>query len=186
MIDKGDSQEVKMEKILVATDGSEPSIVGIERAIQLAKEKNADLIALYVDTSFSHVDARGYDAFVWDVLKRELNKVDKDIKEMTAEHIDAGTIMEKYYQHMGKPTAVLVGEAGLKVAESLAEKQGVRVKTMVERGKAVETIVKIAEQENVDMIVIGSRGMTGFDRIMLGSVAEKVSAMAWCSVLIVR
>ncbi|MCL0070885.1 universal stress protein, partial [Dehalococcoidia bacterium] len=174
------------EKVLVATDGSRPSIMGIEHAVQIAKEKKADLIALYVDTSFSDVDVRGYDAFVWSVLKKEKNMEDEDIKEMAIGHIDAASMVEKYYKDIGKPAALLKGESSLKVAESLAEEQGVKVKTMVERGSAVKTIIKIADEENVDMIVIGSRGMTGFDRIMLGSVAEKVSALAPCPVLIVR
>lgn len=173
-------------KVLVATDGSQPSIVGIERAVQIAKEKNADLIALYVDSTFSDVDVRGYEAFVrWGEMKKEKN-MDKDIKEMSAKHSDAAIMAEKYYKDVGKPLTLQKGEASLKVAESLAEKHGVKVKTMVERGKEVATILKIAEKENVDTIVIGSTGMTGISKVLLGSVAEKVSALASCSVLIIR
>ena len=176
-----------MKKILVATDGSQPAIMGIEHAVQMAKEKNADLIVLYVDTSFSDVDTRGYDAFVWGVLKKTTEQMkDEQIKALVAEHSDLASMAEAYYRDIGKPAPLLRGEASLQMAKSLAEEQGVKVKTMVERGRAVETIVKIADEEKVDMIVIGARGLTSFDRIMLGSVAEKVSALARCPVLIVR
>ncbi|MCI2427396.1 universal stress protein, partial [Candidatus Acetothermia bacterium] len=43
-----------------------------------------------------------------------------------------------------------------------------------------------AKEENVDMIVIGSHGRRGFDRIQLGSVADRVSKLARCPVLIIK
>ncbi|MCD5416012.1 universal stress protein, partial [Candidatus Bipolaricaulota bacterium] len=125
--------------------------------------------------------------FAWGILKKAAEQMkDDQIKALIAGHGDLVSMAEEYYRDVGKPVALLRGEASLKVTEALAEKQGVQVKTMIERGRAVETIVKIADEENVDVIVIGARGLTGLDRILLGSVAEKVSALAPCAVLIVR
>lgn len=49
-----------------------------------------------------------------------------------------------------------------------------------------EGIVAAAQQENCDLIVMGTHGHTGLDRLLLGSVAERVAHRASCAVLLVR
>ena len=71
------------------------------------------------------------------------------------------------------------------VQEKLVAKN-VRVRTMVGHGPAAEEIVLIASQEHADLIVIATHGSTGFERLMFGSVAEKVVRLAACPVLTVR
>lgn len=56
----------------------------------------------------------------------------------------------------------------------------------VEEGYAAETIVRIAEEDKFDLIVIGSRGMNFIGRFLLGSVSDRVVHHAHCSVLVVR
>lgn len=51
------------------------------------------------------------------------------------------------------------------------------------RGNPAEEIIRIANEEKVDLIVIATRGRTGFDRLVFGSVAEKVVRLAPCPVL---
>ncbi|MGQ9638604.1 MAG: universal stress protein [Thermodesulfobacteriota bacterium] len=51
------------------------------------------------------------------------------------------------------------------------------------RGNPAEEIIRIANEEKVDLIVIATRGRTGFDRLVFGSVAEKVVRLALCPVL---
>lgn len=53
-------------------------------------------------------------------------------------------------------------------------------------GRPRGAIVRTAEKENIDLIVMGSRGVGGVSRLMLGSVADGVSRQAPCPVLIVR
>jgi nucleotide-binding universal stress UspA family protein len=53
-------------------------------------------------------------------------------------------------------------------------------------GSPVEEILKAAEQENIDVIVIGSHGRTGLAKLLTGSVAEGVMRQAECPVLIVK
>jgi nucleotide-binding universal stress UspA family protein len=53
-------------------------------------------------------------------------------------------------------------------------------------GVPFEEIVKIAGEERVDMIVMGTHGRSGLDRLLLGSVAERVIRLALCPVLTVR
>ena len=54
------------------------------------------------------------------------------------------------------------------------------------RGNPAEVICKIAEEEGFDLIVIGSRGLSGIKSFFLGGVSDKVSRHAICPVLIVR
>ena len=79
------------------------------------------------------------------------------------------------------------------VAESLVQRaardalsKGVEVETHVREGQPAEVIIDVANQEQADLIVVGSRGLTGIKRYLLGSVSSKVSEHAPCSVMIVR
>lgn len=67
----------------------------------------------------------------------------------------------------------------------VAEKN-VPVKSRLESGSAAEEILKAAEEEKADLIVMGTRGRTGVSHLLLGSVAEKVVRQASCPVLTVR
>jgi nucleotide-binding universal stress UspA family protein len=63
---------------------------------------------------------------------------------------------------------------------------GARVRTLVSLGEPAEEIVAIARREGVDLIVMGSRGLTPLRELLLGSVSEKVVRHAHCAVTIVR
>ncbi|TVQ97466.1 MAG: universal stress protein [Desulfovibrionales bacterium] len=62
----------------------------------------------------------------------------------------------------------------------------INVTGRVVSGYAAEEIVKCADEENVDMVVMGTHGRKGIDRILFGSVAEKVVKSANCPVLTLR
>ena len=63
---------------------------------------------------------------------------------------------------------------------------GVEVQTIARQGEPADAILDVAEEQNADLIVVGNKGMTGAKRFLLGSVPNKVSHHAPCSVLIVR
>jgi nucleotide-binding universal stress UspA family protein len=68
-----------------------------------------------------------------------------------------------------------------------AEAAGVRwIETFARVGDAADAILDVAEEQGSDLIVVGNKGMTGATRFLLGSVPNKVSHHAPCSVLIVR
>lgn len=66
------------------------------------------------------------------------------------------------------------------------ESAGFRVATSVKEGDAKKEVLQFAEQWKPDLIVVGSHGRRGFDRLLLGSVSEAVARHALCSVQIVR
>ncbi|MES3516774.1 MAG: universal stress protein [Natronomonas sp.] len=83
----------------------------------------------------------------------------------------------------------LAAEKGRKIldrAEKIADEYDRRVETQMEEGHAAKTIVRYAEGNDVDHIVMGSVGRSGVPRVLLGSVAESVTRRAPCSVVIVR
>jgi nucleotide-binding universal stress UspA family protein len=63
---------------------------------------------------------------------------------------------------------------------------GVEVETLAREGDPADAILDIAEQRDADLVVVGNKGMTGAKRFLLGSVPNKVSHHAPCSVLIIR
>jgi len=77
-------------------------------------------------------------------------------------------------------------EATLRDAARLAEEAGVQVGTYARQGDPADAILDVAEEQRADLVVVGNKGMTGAKRFLLGSVPNKVSHHAPCSVLIIR
>jgi nucleotide-binding universal stress UspA family protein len=74
----------------------------------------------------------------------------------------------------------------LDAAAASAKSEGVEVQTHPVEGDPAEGILTVAEQVKADLIVVGNKGMSGARRFLLGSVPNKVSHHAPCSVIIVR
>lgn len=80
----------------------------------------------------------------------------------------------------------LAGEEFLKEAESYAKAKGVKnVETVIKLGKPVSVILEVSKQEGVDVIVMGSRGLSDLGGMVAGSVSHKVGHLAQCSVVTV-
>jgi nucleotide-binding universal stress UspA family protein len=79
-------------------------------------------------------------------------------------------------------------EKALQHLRDRLEKEGpeVEAKLHVELGHPAQNVVEYAERLEIDLIVLGSHGRTGFERALLGSVAEGVARRAKCPVLIVK
>lgn len=86
---------------------------------------------------------------------------------------------------------VLAGneEAGRQVlaeAVAWAAESDVSCQTELAWGRVAEVICRVAQEHGCDLIVVGSRGLTGFKRLMLGSISNAVAAKAPCPVLVVK
>jgi nucleotide-binding universal stress UspA family protein len=77
-------------------------------------------------------------------------------------------------------------DATLKAAAAQIDEAGVSVNTYAREGDPADAILDVAEERGADLIVVGNKGMTGAKRFLLGSVPNKVSHHAPCSVLIIR
>ena len=154
------------KKILVAQDGSESSQRAAQAALELAEKLKADLVVLHAissPTSYYHSTIA--------------SPTGMSLPSPSQHEIDA------YYAYARKIALGIVGET-----ESKAKKQGIHVKTEIPEAVSsiVETIVNHASKETVDLIVVGTRGLGGFKKLLLGSVSSGIVSHAHCPVLIVR
>lgn len=74
----------------------------------------------------------------------------------------------------------------LQVLAAQGEKLGVPVITELREGSPYENIVKYSEEKKTDLIVLGSYGRTGFTKILMGSVVERVAALSKLPTLVVK
>jgi nucleotide-binding universal stress UspA family protein len=77
-------------------------------------------------------------------------------------------------------------DSTLSDAADLVRGAGLEVETFAREGDPADAILDVAEERGADLIVVGNKGMTGARRFLLGSVPNKVSHHAPCSVLIIR
>lgn len=76
-------------------------------------------------------------------------------------------------------------EKTLEEAKDLAEEEGVNIKTFLEEGNPYEKIVEIAQKEGYNLIVMGRRGITAFEKILIGSTTYRVINNSPVDVLVI-
>jgi len=77
-------------------------------------------------------------------------------------------------------------EATLEEGASALRESGISVETLAREGDPADAILDVAEEKGADLIVVGNTGITGAKRFLLGSVPNKISHHAPCSVMIIR
>jgi nucleotide-binding universal stress UspA family protein len=144
------------QKILLASDGSEFALRAAQATAELAKALGSSVTILHV--------------FAMPVMQMA-------VPGSPGVDIDPGTVSE-YIEQVQDSVARRTGR--------VLEEAGVAYETLNEVGHPAEAIVRIAEDDGYDLIVMGSRGMTEIKSFLLGSVSDKVSHHAHCPVLIVK
>ena len=79
-----------------------------------------------------------------------------------------------------------VAERYLNEAAKLAEEENVTFQNQIREGLPAEDILKEIEEEKIDLVIMGSKGMSGAHRVIIGSTAEEVVRWSPCPVLIVK
>ena len=141
---------------VVGTDGSETAGRAVDRAVELARQGGG---RLHLVTAHEPVSIAR--------IQRELAQVPDELRALAAIQDEAEQQLEQ-------------------IASGPRSEHGVQVETHSLEGDAADAILRIAEQYEADLIVIGNRGMQGARRFLLGSVPNKVSHHAPCDLLIVR
>ncbi|AKB31978.1 Universal stress protein [Methanosarcina siciliae HI350] len=78
------------------------------------------------------------------------------------------------------------GKKVMSKIKKIIEESGVEVKEVLLEGYPANEIINFAENNNMDLIVMGTLGKTGFERLLMGSVAEKVVRHSNVPVVVVR
>lgn len=76
------------------------------------------------------------------------------------------------------------GETAVNYVSDLCEKEGIEFENIIAEGSPVKCIVEASG--NYDLIVMGTLGRTGFSKLMMGSVAERVVRYSKCPVMVIR
>lgn len=144
-------------KILIPTDGSECSKRAARHALYIADITSADIILLHVvDT---HIIRLGYASFFKEDLYDMLIDEGKRIIE------DFRKEIEIYRVKCSK---------------------NIKINTKIKDGEPYEEIVKTITDGNIDLVVMGASGRHGINRILLGSVTERVVRKSVAPVLVVH
>ncbi len=148
-------------KIIVAVDGSENSKRATRIAIGLAEKYHAELVALHV------VPRLTYGFTPTSLTKPAVLPTSYGLA----------------YSEMRKEAEGYVNEV-----VSSAKPLGVsaRGEVLEDRPSAVEAIIDYSSKEKADLIVTGTRGKSGFTKLLIGSVSSGIVAHAHCAVLVVR
>src|SRR4051812_34027140 len=145
-----------ISSIVVGTDGSETATKAVQEAAALAVQVGA---AVDIVSAYAPVATQR--------LREEAKQAPEDLQW-------AVTPREEV-------------DDKLREAKALVESMGVEdVHMHAREGDPADAILDVAEERACDLIVVGNKGMSGAKRFLLGSVPNKVSHHAPCSVLIVR
>ncbi len=140
------------------------------------------LYLVAIDGSPSGAKAREVAAELASKMGAELRVVTVEDFEHLRREVGRGRARPQLQRTMRDAAEVLVERERAK-----AERQTGPVSDKVLSGaEAAEALVKYAEGEGADMLIVGSRGLAGIERVLLGSVAERVVRLAHCPVLVVR
>jgi nucleotide-binding universal stress UspA family protein len=149
-------------KILVSIDGSQASENALAKALALAAPLKAEVVLLtVVEPLSSYIPEVMMPTGDW-VGWRGLPDVELERKILSA------------------------GQSLLKKAQDTCSMSQVESRTRIETGQPRDVICHVAEQENPDILVIGSRGLGSVERLMLGSVSDYVLHHCQAPTLIVR
>ncbi|MCS6926008.1 MAG: universal stress protein [Candidatus Binatia bacterium] len=125
-------------------------------------------------------------AFAWALALAEKWQARVLLLHVVSLPISAPVVMGVHV-HLTDLEAALLEDAKVKMRELLARSRSetVQIEAKVTSGHPVAAICRTAEQEQADLIVIGSHGRTGLRHLLLGSVAEQVVRYAPCPVAVV-
>ena len=145
-------------KIMVCADGSEGAVTAARMGALIAQKFHSDVLLLHT----YDLAAAAYPAFVAGIWELAVSPEETD----------------SYAQ---KARLALEAHTG-----KILQEAGVPYETLIERGHPMEVITRLAQERKVDLIAIGSQGLSGVEAFLIGSVSEGVLHHAHCPVLIVR
>lgn len=145
--------------IMIATDGSECSKKAVDKGIEFARLSGGTVYAVYV-VSTAYIFALDGSYF---------------------SSIDTYPYLEAMHDMLNKQ-----GQQAVDYVKELGEKKSVNVESVLLEGNPSEELIRYAEKENMDIVIMGTIGKTGLDRMLLGSVAGNVVRHSKVPVMVVR
>jgi len=151
-------EAINFKKIMVATDGSPCSGLVAEKGIELARLSGGKVYAVYVVSTAYMAPING-DSFPMSV--------------------------DPYWESIHEAWEKQ-GHEAVNSVKSLGEIKGINVEPVLLEGNPSEELIRYAEEEKMDIVVMGTLGKTGLNRLLLGSVAENLVRHSKVPVMVVR
>jgi nucleotide-binding universal stress UspA family protein len=160
-MDEHNSNSVTVKRILVATDGSDSSIRAANFAIHLCKLEKADLVILHVLPDIKQGGVIG--------LRAKYGDLKMVSAFLQAKAHEANKWIEPILKNAKKN--------GVSSKIEILENDGTSV---------VGIITKYAQKNQIDLITVGTRGLSNFKRLLVGSVTSAITSHSHCPVLLVK
>jgi nucleotide-binding universal stress UspA family protein len=187
------NKALMFSKILVAFDGSKPSLDAVESAMEIGRKYNSSLIILHVLDSYKYpyllssvILAPTYGSDKFEKERKEFDKLMKSLKEKYISKNSEAYLHDSNATSEPKVNADLSDPVNSSSDTSESENNLFETAIVEAETSAASTIVDYAESKNVDLLVIGSKGRTGLKKMLVGSTATDVVKYAHCPVIVVR
>jgi nucleotide-binding universal stress UspA family protein len=148
---------VNYKKIMIATDGSACSGLVADKGIELARLSGGMVYAVYV-VSTAYLSPMDGDYFMG---------------------------MNPYWESIHE-ALIKQGQQAIDSIKSLGEMKGINVESVLLEGNPSDELIRYAEEEKMDIVIMGTLGKTGLDRMLLGSVAGNLVRHSKVPVMVVR
>jgi nucleotide-binding universal stress UspA family protein len=150
-------------KIMIATDGSKCSMLAADKGIELARLSGSKVYAVYV------------------VSTADLFSIDGDYSSSMGVNPNWESTYEVMYEALKKQ-----GQQAVKYIKDLGERKEINVETVLLEGHPADELIRYAEEEKMDIVIMGTVGKTGLDRLLLGSVTGNLGRHSKVPVMVVR
>jgi nucleotide-binding universal stress UspA family protein len=156
-------ETVNFKKIMIATDGSTCSMLAADKGIELARLSKGTVYAVYVmSTAYTTL-------------------IERDYVSSTGMNPYYESIYENMHEAMKK-----IGQQAVDYVKNLGESRGTNMETVVLEGNPSEELIRYAEEEQMDVIIMGTIGKKGLDRLLLGSVTGNLVRHSKVPVMVIR
>ena len=173
------------KKILCPTDGSDHAYKALDLAIDMVKKYDAKLVILHVPHRSENIEALR--RFV--EIEGLAPHVNKEIDRLRSIDYRISVATDSTFQDSAISPRLLI-EIGHHIvggAKGRAERNGLEnVNALLEVGDPADRILKCIDKENIDCVIMGSRGLSDFKGLFLGSVSHKVANRAPCTCIAVK
>jgi nucleotide-binding universal stress UspA family protein len=149
----------KITRILVGIDGSDSSLNAATYAIDLSKRFNSEIFLLsIVPSKVHHGDSSGV----------------------------FGMVSPSYLNDFKKEAERWFNEVKNQIKDDSEIKERIKSDVITSPFSTAASILNYAEERNIDLIIIGTRGNSGLKKMLLGSVASDVVTYSYCPVLVIK